>query len=838
MSFTPSENPITHPERESYTQLRPFRFWCQKVLPLVYDNSLSYYELLCKVVDYLNKTMEDVDHMNTDIDTLYTNFQEFQEGTFQIYNELVAYVNSYFDNLDVQEQINNKLDEMVTSGELVTILQPSIADEVSTWLSEHITPTTPTIDNTLTVSGAGADAQTVGNIIGLQYSNAAKYKAGDIVLHNGSVYRCIANINTPEEWTANHWRITKLSYEMYSVLDAENEIIDNYKYNSVLTQKWILGNLNAAGTIETITRTRATTLGYLITTRELILVFKASVQIILCTYNSDLTLINRTTRAASTDNLRIPPNTIFRMTVYVNDTTDVNNALDLGKNVLVTNKIGLSTEEYIDRKDMFWSRISADWANATLDLQGRLVYDSTGYEYRAATRNFIKATEDLTIRKISTNFSAFFVCLYNEDKTLLSRTQYTYTATIPANTFFRVMVDLVDTTAWCNPAIASYAIVCNNKDYSYLMGYTNDSSRLINAGKLLLKSNVIIGNLYTDGDIRFLKSRVTFCDYMQYPEDIYITVGNSSFNVILCTYNSDYTLLNRTVLTRPVNVIKIPENTIFRLCVYNPTDEAETGFEVTNPLTYAEQIYIDVKKENVENIPDVIAIFESFVAIGDSLTCGYVASGTGQSYSSSTAREAKRNWADYLALKINRTLTNIARGGSSARDWRYGNVSADVNIEYADVNTYCYFVALGVNDLRNALTVGTSADIKTDKANNTDSFYGNYDFIIRQLIEYKTAKLSQCKIFAFTMPSNITGCEPYNAAIRYIAGLYTDVYVIDLYKEYYSEFLTEPWASVWIGGHSRPIGYYILGEYIRKAINKFMLANTADFAYTPWLPLS
>lgn len=32
-----------------------FDFWCQKVLPLVYDDSLSYYEVLCKVVDKLNQ---------------------------------------------------------------------------------------------------------------------------------------------------------------------------------------------------------------------------------------------------------------------------------------------------------------------------------------------------------------------------------------------------------------------------------------------------------------------------------------------------------------------------------------------------------------------------------------------------------------------------------------------------------------------------------------------------------------------------------------------------------------------------------------------------------------
>lgn len=36
-------------------KLEAFQFWCQQVLPLVYDDSLSYYEVLCKVVDYLNK---------------------------------------------------------------------------------------------------------------------------------------------------------------------------------------------------------------------------------------------------------------------------------------------------------------------------------------------------------------------------------------------------------------------------------------------------------------------------------------------------------------------------------------------------------------------------------------------------------------------------------------------------------------------------------------------------------------------------------------------------------------------------------------------------------------
>lgn len=98
------------PSREPQVELKPFQFWCQKVLPLVYDDSLSYYELLCKVVNYLNKTMEDVSNMDTDMSNVYT-----------AYSELESYVNEYFNNLDVQEEINNKLDSMASSGLLFTL---------------------------------------------------------------------------------------------------------------------------------------------------------------------------------------------------------------------------------------------------------------------------------------------------------------------------------------------------------------------------------------------------------------------------------------------------------------------------------------------------------------------------------------------------------------------------------------------------------------------------------------------------------------------------------------------------------------------------------------------
>ena len=42
----------------NFIELPTFKFWCQKVLPLVYDDSLSYYEQLCKLTNKMNELVE------------------------------------------------------------------------------------------------------------------------------------------------------------------------------------------------------------------------------------------------------------------------------------------------------------------------------------------------------------------------------------------------------------------------------------------------------------------------------------------------------------------------------------------------------------------------------------------------------------------------------------------------------------------------------------------------------------------------------------------------------------------------------------------------------------
>ena len=64
---------------ENYKDLTEFRFWCFKVLPLVYDDELSYYEVICKCVDYINNLIENDKAISDDIEQLKQEMKQVQE---------------------------------------------------------------------------------------------------------------------------------------------------------------------------------------------------------------------------------------------------------------------------------------------------------------------------------------------------------------------------------------------------------------------------------------------------------------------------------------------------------------------------------------------------------------------------------------------------------------------------------------------------------------------------------------------------------------------------------------------------------------------------------------
>lgn len=133
-------------------------FWCQKVIPLVFDDSLSYYEAICKfmqklneVISALNNNAECIDELQgkyiilqRNFDALEVKWEEFKTyienkfNTFKteittrqdnfettINNEFTTfknYVENYLNNIDVQSYVNIKIDELAESGYFSTLL--------------------------------------------------------------------------------------------------------------------------------------------------------------------------------------------------------------------------------------------------------------------------------------------------------------------------------------------------------------------------------------------------------------------------------------------------------------------------------------------------------------------------------------------------------------------------------------------------------------------------------------------------------------------------------------------------------------------------------------------
>ena len=96
-----------------YKRLCPFKWYILENFPFIeYDfDALTNWQLFCKIGKEINKIRESENTVGTQVEDLTNAFISLQD-----------YINNYFENLDVQDEINNKLDEMVEDGTLQRLL--------------------------------------------------------------------------------------------------------------------------------------------------------------------------------------------------------------------------------------------------------------------------------------------------------------------------------------------------------------------------------------------------------------------------------------------------------------------------------------------------------------------------------------------------------------------------------------------------------------------------------------------------------------------------------------------------------------------------------------------
>lgn len=95
-----------------FKKIDGLRFWCNKILPLVYDDSLSYYETLCKIAEKLNEVINDINEIPQYIRDLVSD-EKLKEIMLTLLNNLQEQIAS------ANEGTSKTATEVRTVGELV-----------------------------------------------------------------------------------------------------------------------------------------------------------------------------------------------------------------------------------------------------------------------------------------------------------------------------------------------------------------------------------------------------------------------------------------------------------------------------------------------------------------------------------------------------------------------------------------------------------------------------------------------------------------------------------------------------------------------------------------------
>ena len=218
-------------------------------------------------------------------------------------------------------------------------------------------------------------------------------------------------------------------------------------------------------------------------------------------------------------------------------------------------------------------------------------------------------------------------------------------------------------------------------------------------------------------------------------------------------------------------------------------------------------------------------IFKNWGFIGDSMTSG------NHNYYDKNGVDVggdifEYSWGEYIKQILGCDGYEYSTGGWTCRTW----IDATNGRGWDKLQTekrQVYTIALGCNDASPEVSypLGSPSDIKSDYNQNADTFYGNYAGIIQRIKSVQQKAI----IFCITLPSgDRTAAETYNAAIRYMAEKFSNVYVIDLYK--YAPPVNAEWGDTFRNRyHLNALGYLYIAWAILTYIDWIIRKNPLYF---------
>ena len=218
VNFTPDQKGY-----KTYQSFGTFRLFVLENFPFISEDfdALTYYQMLCKVVGFLQ-----------DVITNNESLQYNQTELLDAFNELQSYVNTYFENLKVQEEINNKLDEMAQDGSLNDLIKPYL-DKLTNNVNQNINALNNKIDSILTLTPQAVnsiDEMSDNNKLYLNISDGYWYYYNGSSFVKGGLYQSPSipdNSITPDKLNINAY--SKLKNIYVSDYFLLNSHINGYK---------------------------------------------------------------------------------------------------------------------------------------------------------------------------------------------------------------------------------------------------------------------------------------------------------------------------------------------------------------------------------------------------------------------------------------------------------------------------------------------------------------------------------------------------------------------------------------------------------------------------------
>jgi len=546
------------------TKEAPFKHFCMSIgaLPTSYKDSLDYYETLLWLIKYLEETI---------IPTVNNNGLAVAELQ-GLYVELKNYVDNYFTNLDVQEEINNKLDNMILSGQFNEI----IGNYIDPKFNEYSSELSNSVNNKLELQD-NAISSLQSMINGITSSSPIPVSSTSSMIDTSKIYVLTTNgywyYYNGEEWTQGG-----LYQSSQSTDETLGALLQLKELNCKKLFDWIVGDINPSGIIYSDYRICTNSINQL--KFDLYLSDSEKIKYGIWSY-SDATGNDATWLGwrAGNDNKAtvIKAGTYFRLLIDYNSNSDPDR-------IVITNAYtstlfaNLSMYNYFDYRNYFIRNNDIIKTNAinspiydTLiacgDISNGIPNLDITLNRRLITMNILHYDYDLIVPYKDTTGNAYYLVTYSNDQGAnynnIGWINNNYAYIIPKGTYFRLLMSVNDTNSVTKlHDIFNTSIYKNIEIKKYEPKINNNCLSVSHQGYSLNTKNSVYGNSRVSSykGAKIAGFDIGECD-LQWTSD----------GIAVCCHDASFVSGEETIV--------ISEHTYAELITYNYYGETIASFD-------------------------------------------------------------------------------------------------------------------------------------------------------------------------------------------------------------------------------------------------------------------